>query len=70
MAKTKTAAVPARVLLDLQIDGVTYRVDQVIEVEPSIIDAYPHQLDDHPDAVAHALSAGAAPVVHAPAIKE
>ena len=68
MAKSKSASVQARVLLDLAIDGVPYRLDQVIEVDPAVIDAYPNQLDAHPEAVAYAISLGATPVVHAPAV--
>lgn len=70
MPKSKPSTVQARVLADLSIDGVPYRVDQVIELAAELAALYPNALDPHPDAVAWAVAQGAVPIIHLPTAQE
>ncbi len=66
MPKTKPATVTARVLADSVIDGVAYRIDQVVELAADVAALNTDALDPHADAVAYALSQGASVIVHVP----
>lgn len=71
MAKAKGKTVKARVLLDVSIDGVIYRADQVVEFDEGLAKQAKEggQIDDHPDAVAYCLKNGAEVVAHATSIE-
>jgi hypothetical protein len=55
MAKTQKTekAVKARVLSKITIDGVAYEPDQIVEVDPNLIESLGSHVDPHPDAVAY-----------------
>lgn len=59
-----TGIVPARVLMDVVIDGVAYHNGQVVEVDERTLARTDGALDPHPDAVAYALGQGTVPVRH------
>ena len=43
----------ARVLLRIEVNGVVYEPDQIIEVDDALLKSLAGQVDPHPDAVAY-----------------
>lgn len=64
--KAKTKRV--RVLCDTNVEGKTYKVDQVVEFDTVRVASLEKAgaVDGNPAAVAYALSQGAKPVIHKP----